>query len=71
MNDVNGFDGLPTNCVELQKIGHSLNGFYLVNEKGAPNKNEFEIAFCRFIEQTNGSKDGIIPFNIALLKLYN
>lgn len=59
MNNANGFDGLPTNCVELQKLGHTLNGFYLVNEEGAPNKHEFEIAFCRF-EQTNGSKDGMI-----------
>jgi len=26
---------------------------------------------CRFIEQTNGSKDGITLFNIALLKFHN
>ena len=36
----------PTNCIELEKIGYTLNGYYLVN--GSENSNQVEVVLCRF-----------------------
>ena len=40
------FYGPPTNCIELEKIGYTLNGYYLVN--GSENSNQVEVILCRF-----------------------
>ena len=40
------FYGPPTNCVELGKLGYTLNGYYLVN--GSKNSNQIEVVSCQF-----------------------
>ena len=37
----------PANCAELEKIGYTLNGYYLVNN-GSENSNQVEVVLCRF-----------------------
>jgi len=40
------FYGPPSNCVDLSKLGYTLNGYYLVN--GSKSSNNIEIVLCRF-----------------------
>ena len=40
----------PTNCKELQHIGHNLDGFYLVKGNEA-NVNKIQIVYCNFQEE--------------------
>jgi len=40
------FYGPPNNCVDLSKLGYTLNGYYLVN--GSKNSSNIEIVLCRF-----------------------
>jgi len=57
LKDTKRFYGPPASCDDLQKLGYTLNGFYLVNGEGLLNKNGFEIVLCRF-EDAKGSTDG-------------
>jgi len=43
-NSSKPFHGPPANCIELQKIGYTLNGYYLVNSSGS--NNEIEVVRC-------------------------
>jgi len=40
------FFGPPNNCVELAKLGYTLNGYYLVNASKISSK--IEVVLCRF-----------------------
>ena len=40
------FYGPATNCGELEKLGFTLNGYYLV--KANEESNPIEVVFCRF-----------------------
>jgi len=40
------FYGPPTNCIELGKLGYTLNGYYLV--KDSNNGGQIEVILCRF-----------------------
>jgi len=40
------FYGPPTNCIELGKLGYTLNGYYLVKESN--NGGQIEVILCRF-----------------------
>jgi len=41
--------GMPTSCKDLQQLGHSFNGFYLVR-KSKPNSSgaKIETVYCDF-----------------------
>jgi len=54
------FTGMPTNCNELNRIGHSLNGFYSVRGQGSDikRKNKIETIFCNF-NKNEASSSGI------------
>ncbi len=53
INVVKRFYGLPSNCSELERIGYTLNGFYLVNETS---NRKIEIVFCRFQQPIIGNE---------------
>ncbi len=58
------FTGMPTNCIELSRIGHSLNGFYTVRSRGSDKrKNKIETIFCNF------KKNELQTFGIILITL--
>ena len=40
------FYGPPGNCVDLAKLGYTLNGYYLVN--GSKSSSNIEVVLCRF-----------------------
>ena len=46
------FEGPPTSCATLAKIGYTLNGYYLIKGKDQQSKNirpnKIQIVFCRF-----------------------
>jgi len=50
--------GIPTSCKDLQQIGHSLNGLYLI-KKSLPNNQgtKIQTVFCDF--QSTTSSNGI------------
>ena len=45
-NSSRPFYGPPTNCIELGKLGFTLNGYYLVQESN--NGGQLEVILCRF-----------------------
>lgn len=54
-NDNDGerdFEGPPTSCKTLAKLGYTLNGYYLIKGKDQQSKskksNKIQVAFCRF-----------------------
>ena len=55
------FMGMPTSCKDLQQLGHSLNGLYLVN-KSLPTtqRTKSETVFCNF--QSHTPLNGMIEF---------
>jgi len=40
------FYGPASNCVDLSKLGYTLNGYYLVN--GSKSSSSIEVVLCRF-----------------------
>ncbi len=55
----------PTNCKELQYIGHTLDGFYLVKGNEA-NANKIQVVYCNFQEE-----NGRMPlFSIQPIKFF-
>jgi len=53
------FYGPASNCVEISKLGYTLNGYYLVKGKNQTKNNQVEVLGCRF-KHPDGSKEGII-----------
>jgi len=47
------FYGPPTNCYDLGKLGHTLNGYYLVKGNESSNKNKMVTVYCAF-QQAQG-----------------
>jgi len=45
-NVLKPFYGPPSNCVELAKLGYTLNGYYLVN--GSKSSSSIELVLCLF-----------------------
>ena len=50
---LNRFYGTGTGCLELGKLGYTLNGFYLVNKEdrqplNSGTNNQIEVVECRF-----------------------
>ena len=43
---VERFYGPPNSCTELNKLGYTLNGYYLVN--GSASSHHIEFALCKF-----------------------
>ena len=42
------FYGPPTNCSELEKLGYTLNGYYLVKNNNPSNRNKIVTVYCAF-----------------------
>jgi len=42
------FYGPPTNCSDLGKLGHTLNGYYLVKGSDKSTKNRITTVYCAF-----------------------
>ena len=42
------FYGPPTNCSDLGKLGHNLNGYYLVKSSDPSQKNKMMTVYCAF-----------------------
>jgi len=60
----------PTNCIELEKIGYTLNGYYLVN--GSENSNQVEVVLCRFkLPPGNNTESIYISLVIKFKTIYN
>ena len=52
MQDENQPKEMPTSCKDLQKLGHKLNGFYLI-KTARPNQGaKIETVFCDFQSST-------------------
>jgi len=43
--------GPPTSCEELQKLGYTLNGYYLIKCKDKLDLNRIQVAYCQFQQQ--------------------
>jgi len=58
----NNMTGIPTSCKDLQQLGHSLNGLYLI-KKLLPNNQEskIETVHCDF-KSTSSALAGIVDF---------
>ena len=52
------FYGPASSCVELGKLGYTLNGLYLVDCADKSQKGKIEVIECRF-KQPQGSKEGV------------
>jgi len=53
------FSSPPANWTELEKIGYTLNGYYLVN--GSKNSNQVEVILCRF-KIPPGNTESMYPY---------
>ena len=42
------FYGPPTSCSELQKLGYTLNGYYLIKGKDESNRSRIQVTYCQF-----------------------
>jgi len=61
----------PSNCNDLNELGHTVDGFYLVQ---GPNKNQIGVMYCSLMEQDNHRSEmpGIHLENlIRVLKIQN
>ena len=47
-NAVAQFFGPPANCSEVEMLGYTLNGYYLVKSNDPTNKNKITIVYCAF-----------------------
>ena len=47
-NNAARFYGPPTNCSDLGKLGHNLNGYYLVKSSDPSQKNKMMTVYCAF-----------------------
>ena len=52
------FYGPASSCKELERLGYTLNGLYLVDCKDKSLNGKIELIECRF-KQPHGSKEGI------------
>ena len=52
------FYGPAFNCVDISKLGYTLNGYYLVKDKNQTKNYQVEVLGCRF-KHPEGSKEGI------------
>ncbi len=57
-NVAKSFYGPPSNCIELAKLGYTLNGYYLAN--GSKSSNSIEIILCRFQLPSGVNESNII-----------
>lgn len=53
------FYGPANSCVEISKLGYTLNGYYLVKGKNQIKNDQIEVLGCRF-KHPDGSKEGIV-----------
>jgi len=70
--------GMPTNCKDLQLLGHKLNGFYLIKTSKNNIETKMETVYCDFQLQTslNGTFEKIyctFPYyqTVIILKTVN
>lgn len=63
------FYGPPTNCAELQKLGHTLNGYYLIKGKKISNANGIQVVYCQFDQPPGENKKGNFKFKRNLLEM--
>ena len=52
------FYGPASSCLEISKLGYTLNGYYLVKGKNQTKNDQVEVLGCRF-NHPNGLKEGI------------
>ena len=55
-------DGMPTSCADLRIIGHTLNGFYLINGT----KKNIETVYCDFTQQQSDISKSSEPIVLKL-----
>jgi len=46
------FYGPPTSCDDLNKLGYTLNGYYLIKGKEKSNASQIQVTYCRFHQPT-------------------
>lgn len=70
--------GPPSNCNDLNELGHTLNGIYLVSSKGSNdiklNHSKLMTAnaiFCNFNDNEHPSSPSLINWLLSLLLSYN
>ena len=51
------FYGPPTSCDDLNKLGYTLNGYYLIKAKEKLDASRIQVTYCRF-HQPTGVKQG-------------
>ena len=54
------FYGPPTSCEELQKLGYTLNGYYLIKGKDKLDANRIQVVFCQFQQQPGTKSSNFI-----------
>jgi len=54
------FIGPPSNCNDLNKIGHTLNGLFLVKENSTTNS-KISVIFCDFQALMEGKRPSSSP----------
>ena len=57
------FYGPPTSCDELNKLGYTLNGYYLIKGKETLNANRIQVVYCQFQQPPDAKKQSKIIFN--------
>lgn len=45
------FYGPPTSCNDLQKLGYTLNGYYLIKQTDESNHSAIQVVYCTFRQQ--------------------
>jgi len=61
-NKSNIFFGPPTSCEELNNLGYTLNGYYLIKGKGKLNANRIQVVYCQFLQPPGTNKQSNIKF---------
>ncbi len=72
---VRKFYGPPTNCSDLQQLGYTLNGFYLVNKTeanslGGGTSYQIETVFCAF-KQEGSFNSSAVENPVGILKIHS
>lgn len=61
------FYGPSTGCIELGKLGYTLNGYYLLN--GSEISNQVEVVLCQF--KLTGNDESMFKYKLNKRKLQN
>ena len=71
-DDERDYEGPPTSCKTLTKLGYTLNGYYLIKgndqQSKSDKKNKIQVVFCRFKHAKFPEKN---PHSKQVLEVFN